>query len=108
MIYWKKIVFWIPILLFSYGWPAVNYNLELVSHVGEITQYNSNDNFGVSDVWGYTDETGIEYAIVGVRHGTFIYDVTTNPAAPVLVYEVAGPSGGDYYYHRDFIIQFYN
>ncbi|MBC8297650.1 MAG: choice-of-anchor B family protein, partial [Pelagibacterales bacterium] len=44
----------------------------------------------------------VDYAVVGVRYGTLIYDVTTNPAAPVLVYEVAGPSGGDYYYHRDY------
>ena len=84
------------------GWAAVNYNLELVSQVENITQFNSNANFGVSDVWGYTDETGIEYAIVGYRYGTFIYDVSSDPNNPILVYDVNGPSGGDYYYHRDY------
>ena len=90
------------VLFCQLNWAAVNFNLELVSQVDEITQYNSNDNFGVSDVWGYTDETGVEYAIVGVRHGTFIYDVSTDAGNPELVYEVNGPSGGDYYYHRDY------
>ncbi|PCH57124.1 MAG: hypothetical protein COC11_04630, partial [Candidatus Neomarinimicrobiota bacterium] len=84
------------------GWAATNYNLELISHIGEITQNNSNDNFGVSDVWGYTDETGIEYAIVGYRYGTFIYDVSTDPGNSNLIYNISGPSGSDYYYHRDY------
>ncbi len=84
------------------GWAAVNYNLELVSQVENITQFNSNDNFGVSDVWGYTDETGIEYAIVGYRYGTFIYDVSTDPGNSNLIYDISGPSGSDYYYHRDY------
>ena len=58
---------------------SVSFNLELVSQVVEITEYNSSSNFGVSDVWGYTDETGIEYAIVGYHNGTHIYDVSSIP-----------------------------
>ena len=103
MDYLKNIIVWVNILLFfHFGWAAINYNLELVSHIKNITQYNSSSNFGVSDVWGYTDETGIEYAIVGYRYGTFIYDVSSDPDNPILVYDVNGPSGGDSYYHRDY------
>ena len=103
MNYLKNIIVWVNFLLFfHFGWAAINYNLELVSHIKNITQYNSTSNFGVSDVWGYTDETGIEYAIVGYRYGTFIYDVSSDPDNPILVYDVNGPSGGDYYYHRDY------
>ena len=40
----------------------VDYNLELLS---VIEFDNDNNNYGVSDVWGYTDEHGNEYAIVG-------------------------------------------
>ena len=49
----------------------VNYNLSLVS----ITMYeNDNNNFGISDVWGYTDETGVEYAIFGYQYGSLDWD----------------------------------
>jgi len=81
---------------------SVSFNLELVSKAEDITEHNSNSNFGVSDVWGYTDETGIEYAIVGYRYGTFIYDVSTNPDSPVLIADILGPSNNDYYFHRDY------
>ncbi len=84
-------------LLFS----AINYNLELVQIV-HVEEENSASNFGVSDVWGYTDETGIEYAIVGYRYGTYIYDVSSDPEHPQLISDILGPSGGDYYYHRDY------
>lgn len=87
-------------LFISLAFPAINYNLDLVHNV-RIDEYNSNSNFGVSDVWGYTDETGIEYAIVGYRYGTFIYDVSSLSSA-ILVSDIVGPSGSDYYYHRDY------
>ena len=77
----------------------VNYNLELVS----ITMVqNAGNNYGISDVWGYTDETGIEYAIFGYRFGTIILDVSTDPENPIEIADIPGPSGGDYYYHRDY------
>ena len=53
---------------------TINYNLSLVHQI-PINNENDSNNFGVSDVWGYTDETGIEYAIVGYRYGTLIFDV---------------------------------
>ena len=77
----------------------INYNLELLS----VVEYeNDNNNYVVSDVWGYTDEEGNEYAIVGYRYGTSILDVSTNPGEPIEVANILGPSNGDYYYHRDY------
>jgi choice-of-anchor B domain-containing protein len=77
----------------------INFNIDLVS----ITEFeNANNNYGVSDVWGYTDEAGIEYAIVGHQFGTTILDVSTNPSQPIEIANIPGPSSGDYYYHRDY------
>jgi len=91
----------LSIILISYLFSVPNYNLELIQNI-EVNSFNSNSDFGVSDVWGYTDETGIEYAVVGYRNGTFIYDVSTNPESQVLISDIPGPSGSDYYYHRDY------
>ena len=53
-----------------------NFNLSLVSN----TMYqNDFNNFGISDVWGYTDDTGVEYAIFGYQYCTIILDVSTVP-----------------------------
>ena len=101
MIYiWNRISYLIIFvnLIFS---NVINYNLELVENI-RIDGYNSNSNFGVSDVWGYTDETGIDYSIVGYRYGTFIFDVSTSPGNSILVADILGPSTGDYYFHRDY------
>ena len=77
----------------------VDYNLDLLS----IVEFdNDNNDYGVSDVWGYTDEFGNEYAIVGYKSGTSILDVSTNPNTPIEVANIPGPSNGDYYYHRDY------
>ena len=77
----------------------VNYNLTLISN----TMYsNDSNNFGISDVWGYTDETGIEYAIFGYQYGTIILDVSSDPLNPTEVFNLIGPSNNDYYYHRDY------
>ena len=95
----RRMYTYIIYLFISLAFPAINYNLDLVHNV-RIDEYNSNSNFGVSDVWGYTDETGIEYAIVGYRYGTFIYDVSSSSSA-ILVSDIVGPSGSDYYFHRE-------
>ena len=34
--------------------------------------------------------------------GTIILDVSTNPTNPIEIANIAGPSNGDYYYHRDY------
>ena len=43
-----------------------------------------------NDVWGYTDPNGHDFALVGHRSGTYIYDVSTNPHDPVEVGFIAG------------------
>jgi len=85
------------VLSFLFG--QESYNIELVSNVAI---QNAGNDYGVSDVWGYTDETGIEYAIIGYQYGTYIYDVSSNPQSPILVFDILGPSGSDYYFHRDY------
>lgn len=45
----------------------------------------------LSDVWGYVDEEGNEYALVGENAAFSIVDVT-NPTTPVEVYRIEGPS----------------
>lgn len=62
----------------------------------------SND---LSDIWGYADEDGNEYALVGTYTGLSIVDVT-DPSDPVEVFFGSGPSSiwrdiktwGDYAY----------
>jgi len=76
---------------------SITYNIDLLHN---ITFNNSSNNFGVSDVWGYTDETGIEYAIVGYMNGTSIINVSGDE--PFEVANIIGPSNGDYYFHRDY------
>ena len=85
-------------LLINFILTTTNYNIELKNL---ISFENDSNNFGVSDVWGYTDETGIEYAIVGYRYGTIIIDVSSS-SNPIEVANIIGPSNGDYYYHRDY------
>ena len=77
----------------------INYNLNLVENV---TFENASNNFGISDVWGYTDEHGIEYAIIGYQYGTSILDVSSTPGESIEVANFIGPSTGDYYFHRDY------
>ena len=76
---------------------TVNYNLQLID---QVQIENASNNYGVSDVWGYTDETGLEYAIIGYEFGTHIYKVTDSET--ILISDIIGPSAGDYYYHRDY------
>ena len=78
---------------------TVDYNIDLIYN---ITFENASNNFGVSDVWGFTDETGIEYAIVGYQYGTSIIDISSNPGQYSEVANIIGPSTGDYYFHRDY------
>ncbi|MEO8066639.1 MAG: choice-of-anchor B family protein [Flavobacteriales bacterium] len=87
---------------------AQNYNLDLLGHVDYQALHSSN----LSNLWGYADEVGNEYAIVGVNGdgsplsgGVSIVDVT-DPANPVEVFFMPGPPSiwreiktyGDYAY----------
>ena len=40
---------------------------------------------GLNDIWGYTDEFGNEYALVGGTKGTSVVDIS-DPANPVEVF----------------------
>lgn len=46
---------------------------------------------GYSDIWGYTDSQGNEFALLGVYNGTSIIDIT-NPAQASEVAFISGPS----------------
>lgn len=56
-----------------------------------------------SDVWGYVDEEGNEYAITGTRNNTYIVDVT-DCSNPVLVHTEPGfaPTWRDYKTYGDY------
>lgn len=47
--------------------------------------YDNTRNTRLSDVWGYVDEQGNEYGLVGARKGVAVVDVT-DPANPVEVF----------------------
>lgn len=44
---------------------------------------------GLNDIWGYTDEAGNEYAIVGAQDGVSVVDVT-DPTSPEEIFWVDG------------------
>jgi len=43
----------------------------------------------LSDVWGYTDENGREYALVGLKTGTSIVDIS-EPNNPIIIADIPG------------------
>jgi len=76
-------------------------NVDSLSHVNYQQLHDSN----LNDVWGYVDEMGNEYALVGTSKGTSIVNVT-DPTNPVEVFWLPGStsiwrdpsSHGDYAY----------
>ena len=60
-------------------------NIDSLSHIDYQQLHGAN----LNDVWGYVDELGNEYAIVGTSKGTSIVNVT-NPNNPVEVYWLPG------------------
>jgi choice-of-anchor B domain-containing protein len=46
----------------------------------------------LSDIWGWTDPSGHEYALVGVRDGFSIVDVSSDPTDPTELFFLEGPS----------------
>ncbi len=65
------------IVLFVHYSFAQGTNINLVSQVNYQTLHQAN----LNDCWGYTDETGIEYALVGTTKGTSIVSLE-NPTSP--------------------------
>ncbi|PWH86916.1 choice-of-anchor B family protein [Brumimicrobium oceani] len=78
-----------------------NYNLDSLSHL----DYQQLHNSDLNDVWGYTDEFGNEYALVGAEKGVSVVDIS-DPQNPVEVYWHTGMTSvwrdiktfGDYAY----------
>lgn len=76
-------------------------NIDSLSHINYQTLHGAN----LNDVWGYVDELGNEYAIVGTSKGTSIVNVT-NPTSPIEVFWLPGTESiwrdpcvyGDYAY----------
>jgi choice-of-anchor B domain-containing protein len=76
-------------------------NIEMVGHVNYSVLHDAN----LNNVWGYTDETGIEYAIVGTTKGTSIVSLE-DPSNPVEIFWEPGMTSiwrelktwGDYAY----------
>lgn len=63
--------------------PGLNNNVELLANLDEYTTY--------SNLWGYVDSSGNEYALLGTESGLSIIDVT-NPAGPVEITLIQGPT----------------
>lgn len=79
-----KRTFLIFVTVFSWLLSFSQLNMNLVAHY---TYPGSRGD--VSDIWGYVDQTGVEYAIVGNQTGTSIVSLQ-NPATPVEVFYSAG------------------
>ena len=57
------------------------FNLDSISHVDYISLHQT----GLNDVWGYVDEVGNEYALVGAQKGTSVVDIS-DPANPIEIF----------------------
>ena len=62
-------------------------------------QYNLNTGNGSSDCWGWTDANGTDYAIIGNQFSLAFVRASDG----VVLDTIAGPSSGDFYYHRDMV-----
>ncbi len=77
--------------------PVQDFNLTPVGQLSYTSELN--------DIWGYTDQLGTEYALVGTRAGTSIVSLA-NPALPVEILFIPGAASiwrdiktwGDYAY----------
>ncbi|MFI5236939.1 MAG: hypothetical protein ACHQLA_03275, partial [Ignavibacteriales bacterium] len=68
------ITFFQASLLFAQYVPGINNNVTLLSHIDDYNVY--------SNIWGYVDELGNEYALIGHNEGTSIINIT-DPVNPV-------------------------
>lgn len=67
---------------------SISYGQLNIEELGRIN-LNSIHSSGLNDVWGYVDELGNEYALVGLEDGVSIVDVT-DPTSPVEVFWAPG------------------
>lgn len=97
----KNTLIFILILFISYNVNSQGANIDLLSHV----DYQSLHNTTLNDVWGYVDEDGNEYALVGAEKGVSVLDVT-DPQNPTEIFWLSGSNStwrdlkvnGDYAY----------
>lgn len=76
-------------------------NMDSISHVNYFSLHSTM----INDIWGYEDEFGNEYALVGTENGTSVVDIST-PTNPVEVFWEPGMNSvwrdlktyGDYAY----------
>lgn len=73
----------ILLLVFTHHFSFAQVNMELQSQIEYSVKLN--------DVWGYMDDLGNEYALVGTRESTIIEDIT-DPKNPKRLGEFSGPS----------------
>ncbi|MCG3166722.1 MAG: hypothetical protein POELPBGB_02503 [Bacteroidia bacterium] len=67
-------------------------NLSVAGHLNYQTLHETN----LSDVWGYVDENGNEYALVGMTEGGISIVDITNPSDMSEVFSVGGPASNWY------------
>ncbi len=97
----KNILFVAILVLSGTFLGAQNHHLNLLSTI----DYDALHDTELNDVWGYVDENGNEYALVGAEKGVSIVDIT-DPQNPVEVFWHQGTSSvwrdlkvfGDYAY----------
>ncbi|MCC7332015.1 MAG: choice-of-anchor B family protein [Flavobacteriales bacterium] len=79
----KIIIGFIFVFLFQPSFSQLN-----MSKLGQLTFPGKGD---LANLWGYVDEMGNEYAIVGMEEGVAVVDVT-DPANPTQIYFATGVS----------------
>ncbi len=95
-----KFLFSIVLIIISFVGNS-QLNIDSLSHINYRQLHNAN----LNDVWGYVDEFGNEYAIVGTSKGTSIVNIT-NPNTPHEIVWIPGTESiwrdpsvhGDYAY----------
>lgn len=75
----KKIILLLFVFLVSLV--GAQLNMDSIGHVNYISLHNTE----LNDVWGYEDEFGNEYALVGARKGTSVVDIST-PSNPMEIF----------------------
>jgi choice-of-anchor B domain-containing protein len=92
------------LLVLSFCWSITAFGQLNMSQLGHLDLVQTHSSDG-SDIWGYVDGSGNEYAIMGLNDGTSIVDVTV-PSNPVEVFYEPGMNSiwrdmktfGDYAY----------
>lgn len=68
--------------------PHPRFNLAELAHLDDVS--TSGDK--LNDIWGYVDDSGVEYALVGRRDRLDVVDISTDPSNPNVVSSISGPT----------------